>query len=100
MGLCEESAFLRLLPTSGWRLVWSWENGNGTTIEKSGSASSRSDCFVELVNLAAVMFSLVIAVILIVKCRYGDNKNRCVLLLMLLLLLSLLRVVLLSLLLL
>ena len=76
MGLCEETAFLRLLPTSGWRLVWTWETVNGTRMKISGSSSSRSDCFVELVNLFVVLVVFIVCLGLIVRYRCGDDRKR------------------------
>ncbi|KAK0080738.1 hypothetical protein PV325_013438 [Microctonus aethiopoides] len=74
MGLCERIAFLRLLPTSGWHLIWTWDAGNGTTIKMSSSPSSRSDCFVELINLAVVSFIFIAALCLIIKYKLTDNR--------------------------
>ncbi|XP_043281302.1 ATP-binding cassette sub-family C member Sur isoform X2 [Venturia canescens] len=76
MGLCEDTAFLRLLPTSGWHLVWSWQAGNGTTVKKIGSASPRSDCFVELVNLAVAVVVLLVTIGIVVKYKRGDDIRR------------------------
>ncbi|XP_011307390.1 ATP-binding cassette sub-family C member Sur [Fopius arisanus] len=76
MGLCENVAFLRLLPTSGYQIVWTWDAGNGTMIRMTTSASSTSDCFVELVNLVVVIISLIATLCLIVKYRLTDQR-RC-----------------------
>ncbi|XP_034942129.1 ATP-binding cassette sub-family C member Sur-like [Chelonus insularis] len=74
MGLCKKTAFLRLLPTSGWHLVWTWDTDNGTTIKMTSSASSRFDCFVEVVNLAVVILALIAALCIIVKYKFTDQR--------------------------
>lgn len=78
MGLCEDSAFLHLLPTSGWHLIWSWETGNGTTVRKIGSLSPRSDCFVELVNFSIMIIVLLVTIIMIINYKCKDQRRRWV----------------------
>ncbi|XP_063983768.1 ATP-binding cassette sub-family C member Sur-like isoform X2 [Diachasmimorpha longicaudata] len=75
MGLCENIAFLRLLPTSGYHIVWTWDAGNGTMIRMTTSASSRSDCFIELVNFIVVIISLIAALCLMIKYRLTDHRK-------------------------
>ncbi|XP_074096275.1 sulfonylurea receptor [Cotesia typhae] len=74
MGLCEKTAFLRLLPTSGWHMLWTWNASNGTTIRMTTSASSKYDCIVELVDLAVVTLSLLAAISLIAKYKFTDHR--------------------------
>ncbi|XP_015114991.1 ATP-binding cassette sub-family C member Sur [Diachasma alloeum] len=75
MGLCETVAFLRLLPTSGYHIVWTWDAGNGTMIRTTTSASSGSDCFVELVNLVVVIISLIAALLFIINYRLTYQRK-------------------------
>ncbi|XP_051156850.1 ATP-binding cassette sub-family C member Sur-like isoform X2 [Leptopilina boulardi] len=78
MGLCEESVFLLLLPPYGRQVVWSWKNGNGSSIRIPGSMSPRSDCFVELANVFAAAITIIASIILIVKykCKYYKKLTK------------------------
>ena len=75
MGLCEENAFLLLLPPYGRQVVWTWKSGNGTTIKMPGNVSPRSECFVELMNVSATAITIIVAVVLVIKYKCSFHKK-------------------------
>ncbi|XP_012273062.1 ATP-binding cassette sub-family C member Sur [Orussus abietinus] len=72
--ICESRAFSIFLVPPRKRLVWTWDSGNGTHFRISGNSSTKSDCFVELVNVFVASLTIIANLSFILRYRYCENR--------------------------
>lgn len=75
MGLCKQLEFLKLLPSSGWYFVWTWNNTNGQLIKTTSSVTKKSECFIELLNFLTIILIFFLTLCFIVKYKLIDKKK-------------------------
>ncbi|CAL7947692.1 unnamed protein product [Xylocopa violacea] len=74
MEFCKSQRFLRILPRSVKRVVWSWRTQNGTSIRFTED-DPNEECLVELVDICVPVFAILVSSIVILKYKCSNEPK-------------------------
>ncbi|XP_076755199.1 sulfonylurea receptor isoform X2 [Xylocopa sonorina] len=74
MEFCKSQRFLRILPRSMSRVVWTWRTQNGTSIRFTEDDPTE-ECLVELVDICVPVFAILVSSIVILKYKCSEQPK-------------------------